>query len=128
MSKVLCAVRMTVTIVTVLVIGSFIVTGVATGIPSVFGYRLFFIMSESMEPTIHTHQFVIGKAVYHGEPQIGDVVAYEKGDFPLKKVVIHRIIGVTEEGLYLLKGDNNEVEDLPAKKSQIAYKIVRTRW
>ena len=35
---------------------------------------------------------------------------------------------VTDEGLYLLRGDNNDAEDLPVKRYQIEYKTVKTRW
>ena len=74
----------------------------------VLGYRLYVIMSGSMEPTIMTKQAVITKEI--DEPQVNDVIAFGKDDF----ITVHRVIKEYTEGgnkLYQTKGDNNNTED-----------------
>ena len=107
-----------------LMMACFCINGIVSGVPSVFGYRVFFIMSESMEPTIRTHQFVVGRVMGDDEPEVGDVVAYEKGESPVKKMVIHRIVGVTDDGRFILQGDYNETADAPVERGKIKYVIV----
>ena len=108
----------------IVIVACFCINGIVGGVPSVFGYRVFFIMSESMEPTIRTHQFVVGKGMGDAEPEVGDVVAYEKGAGPVKKMVIHRIVGVTDDGRFILRGDYNETADAPVERGKIKYVIV----
>ena len=55
--------------------------------------------------------------------EIGDIVAYEKGEGMIKRIIIHRVIDRTEEGLYLLKGDNNSRPDDPVQRYRIKYRI-----
>ena len=88
----------------------------------VFGYRLYTIMSGSMEPTIHVRDAVITQAI--DDPQNGDVIAYENGN----AITVHRIIKVYTEGenrLYETKGDNNNSKDDGlVQKTQIKGKVV----
>ena len=107
-----------------LMMACFCINGIVSGVPSVFGYRVFFIMSESMEPTIRTHQFVVGRVMGDDEPEVGDVVAYEKGESPVKKMVIHRVVGVTDDGKFILQGDHNETADVPVESGRIKYKVL----
>ncbi|MBR1635741.1 MAG: signal peptidase I [Lachnospiraceae bacterium] len=108
----------------IVIVACFCINGIVGGVPSVFGYRVFFIMSESMEPTIRTHQFVVGRVIGDDEPEMGDVVAYEKGDDPVRKMVIHRIVGVTDDGKFILQGDHNETADVPVESGRIKYKVL----
>ena len=87
----------------------------------IFGYRLYVIMSGSMEPTIHVKQAIITKEI--DNPQVGDAIAFGEGDF----ITVHRIIKEYTEGdskLYQTKGDNNNTEDKElVKQSQIKGKV-----
>ena len=126
MSRWIRAGRIAVKAIVILAVTSFVLTGICTGTPSFFGYRLFFIMSESMEPTIMTHQFVVGKTLSEEEDiEIGDIVAYEKGEGLIRKTVIHRVIEKPDNGSYILKGNNNTNPDLPVDRGHILYRIVR---
>ena len=117
-------IRIALYVVILIIFAGYIISGILWHTPSVFGYRLFFIMSESMEPTIHTHQFVVGKTLSdEADIEIGDIVAYEKGEGMIKRTIIHRMIDRTEEGLYLLKGDNNSRSDYPVQRYRIKYRI-----
>ncbi len=102
----------------VMLILSMIIKGKA----SIMGYRPFFIMSESMEPVIMTHQMVLGKTVEAKDVDIGDIVAYRDAEIPI--IIIHRVIDKTDEG-FLLKGDNNPSPDKDTvSDNQIMYKII----
>ena len=83
----------------------------------VFGYRLYVIMSGSMEPTIGVKDAILTKEV--DEVHTGDIIAYEDGNM----VVVHRIIDEQTNGgntLYQTKGDANNTEDVSLiEKSQI---------
>lgn len=97
---------------------------VASRKTDVFGYRLYLIMSGSMEPVIHVKDAIVTKEI--DEPQVGDVIAFENGDM----ITVHRIIKVYTEGdnrLYQTKGDNNNSEDPGlVQKSQVKGKVVCT--
>ena len=40
-----------------------------------------------------------------------------------KEMVIHRLVGITEQGAYIFKGDNNELPDAAVDREQIGYRI-----
>ena len=74
----------------------------------IFGFRLYQIMSGSMEPTIHVGDAVITKEV--PELNEGDILAYENG----QSITVHRVIKVYTEGdkrMYEAQGDNNNAPD-----------------
>lgn len=99
-------------IMTLLILLSMIVSKIVTGWSSVFSYRVFFIMSESMEPEIYENQFVIGRMLSKDkEPETGEIYAYRRKGIIGEKIIIHRLVAVTDDGRYKFKGDNNEVAD-----------------
>lgn len=67
------------------------------------------VQGKSMLPTILPGSLVISKQApeYH----IGDIVAYEQKEGSLSKVIVHRIIDVTDRG-FIIKGDNNPSKDV----------------
>ena len=78
-------------------------------------YRV--VISDSMEPTIHKGDIVYIVKV-RGELHKGDIVLYERPDFP--EPILHRIVDVKittvnnqEIKCYVIKGDNNSVVDPP---------------
>lgn len=89
---------------------------------SIFGYRMYLIMSGSMEPTIHVRDAIITKEI--DTPQTGDVIAFENGGI----ITVHRIIQEYTEGdnkLYQTKGDNNSGKDSGlVQKSQVKGKVI----
>lgn len=66
------------------------------------------VQGHSMLPTILPGSLVVAKAApeYH----IGDIVAYEQSEGSASKMIVHRIIDVTEEG-FVIQGDNNPRKD-----------------
>ena len=101
---------------------SFVVTKKINGKATIFGVKPFFIMSESMEGTIKTYQWVVGKPVEADECNINDIIAYKKDNS--NKTVIHRIIDINDDGTLVFKGDNNADRDkADIRPDQILYKI-----
>lgn len=85
------------------------------------GYKIIYIATNSMEPTLATNQFVIGKRAGPEDVEIGDIVTYKcMGGF---YTVTHRIIDIQDDYL-IFRGDNNQFADEPVKKDRVAYKII----
>lgn len=98
---------------------SIMATKFATGKPSIFGFRPILVVSGSMEPTIKTGSIVIASPIDAKDVQIGDIVTYKcKG-----ATIVHRVIEITDDGLFVFKGDHNQNEDDPVDPSQIGYII-----
>ena len=106
------------------VISSSFITKQITGKSTVFGYKPFYIMSESMDPVIKVGHIVISKPINADDIDIGDIVAYKTPS----KTVIHRVIKINDDGTYEFKGDNNKIQipsDIHVTANQIQYKIVK---
>lgn len=77
-------------------------------IMAVFGWKLYFIESGSMEPLMYRDDAVIvSNRVSYTDLQVGDIIVYDRPD---GLCVIHRIIDKTDNGL-ILKGDANNGPD-----------------
>lgn len=110
-----------------IIVLSMCITKITSGKATVFGYRPFFIMSESMEPTIMTHQFVIAIPVEPEDVVVGDIVTYDlySNISPMiKQTIIHRIVDINDDGTFIFKGDNNKNTDKPVDVSRIGYKVI----
>lgn len=114
------------TAIAVVVLVSMVISKAVTGWSSVFSYRLFYIMSESMEPVIAENGFVIGKVLSKDEkPQVGNIYAYKRDGMLGQEIVIHRLIAITEDGRYQFQGDNNELPDeVLVEREDIGYKVI----
>lgn len=108
------------------IIISMIASKLLTGWSSVFSYRAFYIMSESMEPEIAVNQLVLGEYVPEDENlEIGEIYAYRRAGIVGQELIIHRLIAVTEDGKYQFKGDNNELPDAElVEKEDIGYQVI----
>ena len=95
-----------------------------TGSVSFVGYKHYYIVSASMEPTIMTHQWITGYTIEPEDIKVGDIVSYQAKD----KVVIHRVIAINNDGTFEFKGDNNKNQipsDINVKPEQILFKIIK---
>lgn len=111
------------------VVGIMLISMVASklliGWSSIFTYRVFYIMSESMEPVISEHQMVVGRLLAEDEElKAGEIYAYRrKGPFGTE-IIIHRLTQITEDGKYRFQGDNNALPDeVLVDRENIGYKI-----
>lgn len=108
------------------IIISMIASKLLTGWSSVFSYRAFCIMSESMEPEITVNQLVLGKYVTEDEElEIGEMYAYKRDGIVGQEIIIHRLIAVKEDGMYQFMGDNNELPDMElVEREDIGYHVI----
>lgn len=94
-----------------------------------FNYRMFTVISGSMEPKYVIGDVLIAKKVNASKIKIGDAITYEgtKGGFR-GKVITHEVIEVEkdENGKYLFraKGLANLVEDPVVSESQLYGKVI----
>ena len=78
------------------------------------GFKVFTVLSGSMEPTYHTGSVIYVKEVDHTTLQAGDVITFAISE---DMVATHRIVGVVPDDedpsvlRYRTKGDANESED-----------------
>lgn len=81
----------------ILVIGGIIYSRVTGGVPNIFGYNFYVIISDSMEPEIMVDDVIISK-VYKGEKlEVGQVITYYgKEGSVANKVVTHKIVSVQD--------------------------------
>ena len=95
----------------------FIILAAQNQSPSVFGYRMLRVMSDSMEPVFGSGECIIVKAVEQEEIEIGDIVTFVSPDPSLNgSFNTHRIIDIapdrtTGQLIYYTKGDNNTWDD-----------------
>lgn len=127
MSKVRKAGWNLITAISILILVSMIGSKLLTGWSSVFSYRAFYIMSESMEPEIAVHQMVLGKYMPDDEElEVGEIYAYRRAGIVGEEIIIHRLLSITEDGKYQFKGDNNQLPDAElVERDEIGYRITR---
>jgi signal peptidase I len=102
----------------------------AVGLPSLFGYKSFTVMSGSMEPAIGTGSVVVERPITPREARVGDVVTFKDPE-GTGKLITHRVTRVRVSGAtasFVTKGDaNNKVErwNVPADGSigRVAYDV-----
>lgn len=104
---------------------TFVKSGCDPARMNIFGYRLSFVLSQSMEPAIRTHALCLTDMI-HREPSAGDIVVYrhqyEGGPAIL---IVHRVTAVQKDGGILTKGDNNpEPDGWVTPKDDIIGKVV----
>ncbi len=69
------------------------------------------ITSGSMEPAIRAGDVVIGNPDVPEDLAIGSVVTFEAST---GKLITHRVVGTTQDGAYITRGDSNSDPDRPA--------------
>lgn len=79
----------------------------ALTVPELLGYRLLAVQTDSMNPTIHAGDLVIGRPPKAQSIQPGTVITFRN---PTGQLVTHRVIQVQETG-YVTKGDANSSPD-----------------
>ena len=84
---------------------------------SIFGFRMYKVLTGSMEPNIHVSDTILIKESNNYKK--GDIVTYkDKNEY-----VTHRIVSVNDDNI-ITKGDANNTEDEPIKKKDIIGKVI----
>ena len=86
-------------------------------VPMVGGYSALIVLSGSMEPTIKTGEVIVIHA--QKDYKIKDILTYREGGI----LVTHRIVDETET-TYTTRGDVNNTDDPPIKKTQAIGKTI----
>ncbi len=91
---------------------------------SVFGRSLLKVVTGSMEPSLHTGDYIYIKKTPPGELEPGDVITFRSEEDDARgKLVTHRIISVEPDGTFITRGDANPIPDrLPVRADQIVGK------
>ena len=95
-------------------------------IPTIFGNKIFIVLSGSMESEVYKGDLVIVKNTKADSLEVNDIIAFRDKD---NYVVTHRIIKIVEEDgkkVFTTKGDNNNTEDSDkVTEEQIEGKYVK---
>ena len=97
---------------------------------SIFGYKMYHILTGSMEPTIKTGSNILVKSVDPDTLQVNDIISFVSYDDAIYgSVNTHRIISIeTDENgekVFITKGDANNVADsIRVRKEDIKGKVV----
>lgn len=80
-------------------------------VPKLFGYEIYGILSQSMEPEIATGSVVYVQNVDPEDIEVGDIITF-KMDAKSEVVATHRVVEIlADERAFVTKGDNNDTED-----------------
>lgn len=107
------AVATTVGILLVIVVGLGLVVG-----PRVAGYRVLYVRTASMVPTLPVGALVVVRSVQADDIRNGDILTFAHPDDP-RRLVTHRVVGREDDG-FVTQGDANPAPDpwrVPAQGS-----------
>ena len=105
------------------------VTRISGSTPSLFGYSIYRISSESMKPNLRTGELILCRVCAPEDIVEGDIITYEGevGEFAGKNVT-HRVVRAPyseSDGVYIVtKGDDNPAEDTPIEVSRVKGRFV----
>ena len=82
--------------------------------PNIFGVSISYVPTNSMEPTIHTGDYIMFTRVGFDDVKTGDIIVYRSETSNI--FIVHRVIGdgvddKTGEKFLVTKGDNNPIPD-----------------
>ncbi len=101
---------------------------VIPGNPSVFGYRTYSIITNSMYPKIKKGDVILVHEQKISSYKVGDIVTFKGMDGDLKgKIVTHQIVGISKENgkrIFYTKGLKNISNDPAVYEEQILGKYV----
>lgn len=89
----------------------------------IYNYKVYIIVSGSMEPSIRTNELVVVKT-HHNNYKVGDIISFYEKEYDIP--ITHRIMKYNaKEDYYITKGDNNNTEDKnKLKENDIIGKVV----
>ncbi|MCR4898355.1 MAG: signal peptidase I [Acholeplasmatales bacterium] len=97
--------------------------------PSVFGLSVSYVPSKSMEPTIHSGDYILFRKASFNGIEVDDIIIYKNKSED--KFVVHRVIAINYDDdnkkYFVTKGDNNTSEDTVKVYENIFYGKYVTR-
>ena len=95
---------------------------------SVYGYRLFRIISGSMVPDYNIDEIVVCKDIDVNDIKVGDVVVYRGRIGELNdKLIMHKVVDINREDhglIFHVKGIQNTASDPNVQSGQIVGKVI----
>ena len=102
----------------------------SSNMPFIFGYATFYVVSGSMEPTIHVGEVILIERVNSpDELKKGDIITFHgKGGSLEGKIVTHRIVsdGVVDGKITTCGDANHGIADEPIMYNDVIGRYVRT--
>lgn len=100
--------------------------------PKVFGYSFYIVASDSMYPELIKGDLVIAKKCAVSDIEIGDDIVFYTDD-PHNiaigvTIIVHRVVGINDDGDFITKGINNSTEDEYPAKKVIGKKVGSSRF
>lgn len=119
--------KITFFVLIILVVSIIIMQRFSNNEKSLFGVRIFSIITGSMEPVYKVSDIIIAKEKDYSKIAVGDDLVYlgDEGTF-LDKIVTHRVIKVDQDGdkyIYTTKGVANTASDPLVSEEQV-YGVV----
>jgi len=116
------------TIITILIMCLILIQRLFNNKISIAGYRMFTVISPSMEPEYKIFDIIISKKQDPNKLEIGDDIVYlgNKDEYN-NKIITHRIIEKKEENnsyIFTTQGIANNIADPEIKDSQIYGKVI----
>ena len=101
-----------------------ILLAVPLTLPKLFGYQIYGILTESMEPVYPVGCGVYVKSVQPEDVQIGDAITFHLGS-GTQATATHRVVEIdTKKQEFITKGDANASSDVePVRFSQLIGKV-----
>lgn len=99
----------------------------ADEVPSVGGWFPMIVLTDSMYPQIESGDLILCHTAQAEEIEVGDVITFYDPMGNGTSVVTHRVLSINEDGSFVTKGDNNNVEDQVAVKPDDLIGIYRNR-
>lgn len=89
-----------------------------------FGYSFSTVVTPSMEDTIKVNDIIIFKDVPFEDVKVNDIIVYYNDEYHIN--VVHRVVGINEDGSLITKGDNNNsVDAIYTTSSNYIGKVVK---
>lgn len=116
-------------IMLVLLLATIVMTKKTGEPPVVFGYSLFIVSSNSMQPAVPVASAIVVKETDMNDLKVNDIITFKEGYSNNNPVInTHRIsqLNPTENGMtFVTKGDNNTMEDSKIRRpDEIIGKVV----
>lgn len=116
------------TIIIILIVCVILIQKVFNNKISIGGYRIFTVVSPSMEPDYKVYDIIVSKKTETSNLKIGDDIVYlgKKGDFN-NKIITHRIIDIlNDENSYTIttQGIANTAPDPEINETQVYGKVI----
>ncbi|MCI5939011.1 MAG: signal peptidase I [Bacilli bacterium] len=89
-----------------------------------FGYSFSTVVTPSMEDTIKVNDIIVFKDIPFENIKVNDIIVYYNDEYHIN--VVHRVVGINEDGSLVTKGDNNNsVDAIYTTSSNYVGKVVK---